>query len=101
MYLIHLAIWTNLVLVNLSHRQPKYDLKPKRDRKRKNRNFNDWKDVKKRTRLKQKVQGLILASVGVTPRTTQLGVNPRTPLFEGKKPENKKKTSLVLERAGY
>ena len=31
-----------------------------------------------------------LASVRMTPRTTQLGVTPRTPLFEGKKPENQK-----------
>ena len=32
----------------------------------------------------------ILASVGVTPRSKQLGVTPRTPLFEGKNPENQK-----------
>ena len=31
-----------------------------------------------------------LASVGVTPRSKQLGVTPRTPLFEGKNPENQK-----------
>ena len=33
---------------------------------------------------------LKIASVGVTPRTKQLGVTPRTPLFEGKNPENQK-----------
>ena len=33
---------------------------------------------------------LSLASVGVTPRTSKLGVTPRTPLFEGKIPENQK-----------
>ena len=32
----------------------------------------------------------IVASVGVTPRSKQLGVTPRTPLFEGKNPENQK-----------
>ena len=32
----------------------------------------------------------ILVSVGVTPRSKQLGVTPRTPLFEGKNPENQK-----------
>ena len=32
----------------------------------------------------------VLASVGVTPRSKQLGVTPRTPLFEGKNPENQK-----------
>ena len=31
-----------------------------------------------------------IASVGVTPRSKQLGVTPRTPLFEGKNPENQK-----------
>ena len=31
-----------------------------------------------------------VASVGVTPRSKQLGVTPRTPLFEGKNPENQK-----------
>ena len=31
-----------------------------------------------------------VTSVEVTPRTKQLGVTPRTPLFEGKKPENQK-----------
>ena len=30
----------------------------------------------------------MIASVGVTPRSKQLGVTPRTPLFEGKNPEN-------------
>ena len=36
-----------------------------------------------------------IASVGVTPRTTQLGVTPRTPLFEGKKPENQKNVITI------
>ena len=34
--------------------------------------------------------GCATASVGVTPRSKQLGVTPRTPLFEGKNPENQK-----------
>ena len=39
----------------------------------------------------------ILASVGVTPRTKQLGVTPRTPLFEGKNPENQK-TKISIKK---
>ena len=40
--------------------------------------------------------GLIdVASVGMTPRTTQLGVTPRTALFKGKKPENKKNVITI------
>ena len=38
-----------------------------------------------------------LASVGVTPRTKQLGVTPRTPLFEGKNPENQK-TQISIKK---
>ena len=38
-----------------------------------------------------------VASVGVTPRTKQLGVTPRTPLFEGKNPENQK-TKISIKK---
>ena len=38
-----------------------------------------------------------IASVGVTPRTKQLGVTPRTPLFEGKNPENQK-TKISIKK---
>ena len=39
-----------------------------------------------------------VVSVGVTPRTKQLGMTPRTPLFEGKKPENQK-TIISIKKA--
>ena len=39
----------------------------------------------------------LVASVGVTPRTKQLGVTPRTPLFEGKNPENQK-TKISIKK---
>ena len=42
--------------------------------------------------------GKNIASVGVTPRTKQLGVTPHTPLFEGKKPENQK--TIITIRKG-
>ena len=41
-----------------------------------------------------------LASVGVTPRTKQLGVTPRTPLFEGKNPENQK-TKISIKKGRF
>ena len=39
-----------------------------------------------------------IASVRVTPRTSQLGVTHRTPLFEGKKTENQK--TVITIRKG-
>ena len=47
--------------------------------------------------LKEKKKILKIASVGVTPRTKQLGVTPRTPLFEGKNPENQK-TKISIKK---
>ena len=46
---------------------------------------------------KLKVLVYSVASVGVTPRTKQLGVTPRTPLFEGKNPENQK-TKISIKK---
>ena len=46
---------------------------------------------------KQIFKGKNIASVGVTPRTKQLGVTPRTPLFEGKNPENQK-TKISIKK---
>ena len=48
--------------------------------------------------MKNKLYSLIyVASVGVTPRTKQLRVTPRTPLFEGKNPENQK-TKISIKK---
>ena len=44
-----------------------------------------------------RVKEVKVASVGVTPRTKQLGVTPRTPLFEGKNPENQK-TKISIKK---
>ena len=54
------------------------------------RNYITAFDLKFYEKLHYAFYSLIVASVGVTPRSKQLGVTPRTPLFEGKNPENQK-----------